>query len=427
MKRLLTLGLGLALLLGSLAGGLVALNLLDEDDAAPGTATAGAAQIDRGAYLARIGNCMDCHTLRGGAVGAGGRGIETPFGTVYSSNLTPDEASGIGRWSAADFWRALHNGRSRDGHLLYPAFPYPNYTQITRADADALFAWLRSRPAVTNITPAHALRFPYNTQAALAVWRALYFRPGVYRADPARSAQVNRGAYLVQGLGHCSACHGARNAMGATHDQLDLAGGLIPVQNWYAPSLASAHEAGVADWTPASITTLLRSGASPRGWVSGPMADVVARSTQYLSDEDALAMAHFLKALPEQPANSGTPATAAPVSAHADARGARLYEDHCETCHGDAGQGVPGAYPSLAGNRAVNLASAANLVQIVLHGGFAPATLAHPRPYGMPPFVLTLNDREIASVLTHVRRSWGNQGSEVGEIEVAALRASARE
>ena len=138
MKRLLTLGLGLALLLGSLAGGLVALNLLDEDDAAPGTATAGAAQIDRGAYLARIGNCMDCHTLRGGAVGAGGRGIETPFGTVYSSNLTPDEASGIGRWSAADFWRALHNGRSRDGHLLYPAFPYPNYTQITRADADAL-------------------------------------------------------------------------------------------------------------------------------------------------------------------------------------------------------------------------------------------------------------------------------------------------
>ena len=429
MRRAVLACAALLLLLGGLAVGLVALNRLDEDNRPAAQAVPVAAQIARGEYLARVGNCMDCHTVRGGAVGAGGRGIETPFGTVYSSNITPDDGTGIGRWTAADFWRALHNGRSRDGHLLYPAFPYPNYTQITREDADALHAWLKSRPAVRADVPTHALRFPYNTQAALAVWRALYFRPGVFQPDPARSAQINRGAYLVQGAGHCSACHGARNALGATHDQLDLAGGLIPVQNWYAPSLTSAQEAGVADWEVANITALLKTGTAPRGWVTGPMADVVSRSTQYLSDDDAAAMAMFLKNLPAQAANSGAP-SARPAAAQAmrsDGRGARLYEDHCRSCHGDAGQGVPGAYPPLAGNRAVNLPSPANLVQSVLHGGFAPATKANPRPYGMPPFVLSLTDQEIASVVSHVRRSWGNNASEVSEIEVGGLRNSARE
>ncbi|RYF36255.1 MAG: c-type cytochrome, partial [Comamonadaceae bacterium] len=238
--------------------------------------------VERGAYLARAGNCAGCHTARGGESYAGGLGIATPFGTVYTSNLTPDKATGIGDWSPAHFWRAMHNGRSRDGRLLYPAFPYTSYTKVTREDSDAIYAFLQSRPAVAQPNREHGVGFPYNTQAALAVWRALYFRPGTFESEGARNAEWNRGAYLVQGLGHCSACHSARNALGATSGGLDLAGGLIPMQNWYAPSLASADEAGVGHWSREEIASLLKTGISPRASVTGPMAEVVLRSTQYL-------------------------------------------------------------------------------------------------------------------------------------------------
>ena len=174
-------------------------------------------RVQRGAYLARAGNCAACHTERGGAAYAGARAIATPFGTVYSSNLTPDATDGIGTWSAGDFWRALHNGRSRNGRLLVPAFPYPNYAQVTREDSDALYAFLRTLPAVRQPNRRHELRFPYDGQIALAVWRALFFRPEVFEAQPGKTAEWNRGAYLVRGLGHCSACHSTRNALGANH------------------------------------------------------------------------------------------------------------------------------------------------------------------------------------------------------------------
>jgi len=174
------------------------------------------------------------------------RAIDTPFGTVFSSNLTPDPRHGLGAWTADDFWRAIHHGRSRDGRLLYPAFPYPNYTEVSRGDSDAMFAYLLTVPAVARPETEHRLRWPYSTQAALAFWRALYFEPGVYRQEPAQSAEWNRGAYLVRGLGHCAACHSARNALGASSDMMDLSGGVIPMQNWYAPSLGSPREAGVA-------------------------------------------------------------------------------------------------------------------------------------------------------------------------------------
>ncbi|HEY1226756.1 MAG TPA: cytochrome c, partial [Ramlibacter sp.] len=203
------------------------------DDSGGGRSLGGGATPERGAYLVRVGNCMACHTDRGGAAWAGGRAIETPFGTVYATNLTPDPKHGLGQWTAADFWRALHHGRSRDGRLLYPAFPYPNYTEVTREDADAMFAYLRTVPAVPRANTPHRLRWPYSTQAALAVWRTLYFRAGVYEPEGTQSAEWNRGAYLVRGLGHCAACHSARNALGASSDMMDLSGGLIPMQNWY--------------------------------------------------------------------------------------------------------------------------------------------------------------------------------------------------
>lgn len=424
MKKLLT-GLLAAALLFAAAAVLVAwLNLRDEVDVKVPVAmiTPSDTRVARGAYLARAGNCMGCHTARGGPAYAGGRGIDTPFGTVFSANLTPDEKTGIGSWSPAHFWRAMHNGRSKDGRLLYPAFPYPNYTQVTRADSDAMFAYLRSLPAVEQARPAHTLRFPYDTQAALAVWRALYFKPGVYEADTQRSAEWNRGAYLVRGLGHCAACHSTRNALGASSQALDLAGGLIPMQNWYAPSLSSPHEAGVGDWDRQHIVDLLKTGISPRASATGPMAEVVLRSTQYLSDADLGAVAQFLKEL-APPATLALPAApAAPASVLA--RGGKLYEQHCTQCHGEQGRGVPQAYPALAGNRAVTMPQTANLVQIVLNGGYAPATEGNPRPFGMPPFVLELNDSDIAAVLTHIRQSWGNQAGVVTPLEVNRMRAA---
>ena len=425
--------LGLAVLL---AAAVWWLNVHGEEELGAGAAAPAAmpprALIARGAYLARAGNCMGCHTTTGGAPYAGGRGVPTPFGTVYASNLTPDVNNGIGAWSAADFWRALHHGRSRDGRLLYPAFPYPNYTRVTREDADALHAYLRSLPAAAQANRAHALRFPFDQQAALAVWRALYFRPSVHTPDALRSAEWNRGAYLVEGLGHCNACHASRNALGATASPLDLAGGLIPVQNWYAPSLASAREASVAAWDLADITALLKTGvAAPHGTlvaVAGPMSEVVAGSTQHLSDADLRAMAGYLKALPQSTQTSEhgaatAPGQALPTAAAMAGPGAKLYERHCAQCHGERGEGVAAIYPALAGNRAVAMHTPANAVHLVVEGGFAPATAGNPRPFGMPPFATVLNDDEVAQVLTFVRRSWGNAAPAVTALEVSRYRS----
>jgi mono/diheme cytochrome c family protein len=380
-----------------------------------------AATVARGEYLVRAGSCFGCHTEPGGAPYAGGRAIETPFGIVHAPNLTPD-ASGLAAWTSDDFWRALHNGRSRDGRLLYPAFPYPNYTRLARADSDAMFAYLRSLAPVVKGNRGHALRFPFDQQAALAVWRALFFRPARFATDPARSPQWNRGAYLVETLGHCNACHSRRNVFGATAGPLDLAGGLIPIQNWYAPSLYDNREAGVGDWSERAIVALLQDGVSARGSVQGPMAEVVARSTRYLSGDDLAAMAVYLRALP----GAGRAAEPDAATAVANARGARLYADHCAACHGERGEGVAGAYPELAGNRAVAISPPANLVHVVLRGGFPPTTAGNPRPFGMPPYATVFSDQDVADVLSHLRASWGHRAAAVSTLEVSRFRGAAR-
>jgi mono/diheme cytochrome c family protein len=411
--------LAIVVAIAVLAVALIAWLNLREEAGAP--AVSSAADPRRGAYLVRVGNCIACHTERGGTPFAGGRAIETPFGTVYSSNLTPDKATGLGDWSAADFWRALHHGRSRDGRLLAPAFPYSNYTLVAREDSDAIFAYLRTLPPAQHPAKEHKLRWPYSTQAALAVWRAMYFSPGTYEPDKSKPAEWNRGAYLVKGLGHCSACHAPRNALGASSDMMDLSGGVIPMQNWYAPSLASKGEAGVADWDPAQVEKLLRTGVAPRGSVLGPMAEVVLQSTQYLDDADARAMAVFLKALPQR---EGEPVKAPDLPVRIAERGALVYRNRCAQCHGDNGEGVPNAYPALAGNRAVNLSVTANLVQVVLGGGFPPATAGNPRPFGMPPYATVLSDEDVAAVLSHIRMSWGNRSGAVSILEVTQQRSS---
>ncbi len=368
------------------------------------------ALVERGAYLARAGNCLACHTARGGVPYTGGRGIETPFGTVYAGNLTPAPRTGLGGWSAEDFWQALHHGRGRDGRLLNPAFPYTAFTKVTRDDSDALFAFLQSLPAQERERPAHALRFPYNQGWALAVWRALHFRPGEFQPDTAQDAAWNRGAYLVQGLGHCASCHAPRNALGGSLADAALGGGLMPVSGWYAPALGGAREA-------AELPALLRSGQSARGAALGPMAEVVLHSTQHLSEADLQAMARYLGSLPEpsrpEPAEEKRPQQLAARAA----LGAKLFTQHCASCHGEQGDGQ-GLYPPLAGNRSLALASPNNLIKAIRQGGFGPSTAANPRPFGMPPFGHLLSEAEIAAVATYLRLRWGQGAGGVTELQV---------
>jgi mono/diheme cytochrome c family protein len=409
------------------------------------------ALLEQGAYLAKLGNCAACHSDRGGQAFAGGKAIPTPFGTVYSSNITPD-ATGIGGWSSDAFYRALHEGRSANGHLLVPAFPYPNYTHITRQDADALHAYfMHSVAPVQQANKVHYLQFPFNTQVALAVWRLLFFdksstsdtaddtlksialkQADAWTNEPnslkTAESDIQRGAYLVRGLGHCSACHAQRNALGATvNDQL-LSGALMPMQDWYAPSLLSPREAGVQRWPRAEVVRLLQTGVSPQASVTGPMAEVVARGTQYWRDEDLQAAAAYLQSLPEASAQqlAAPSADLSMAQAQRQARGAQLFAQHCATCHGAQGQGmqVEGrvALPALAGNRAITMPSSANLVRMILAGGFAPSTLGNPRPYGMPPFVHVLPDEDIAAVTSYIRNAWGNQASGVTAAEVVRQR-----
>ena len=381
-----------------------------------------------GEAIARAGNCQSCHTARGGAPYAGGRGIETSFGTVFSSNITPDPTHGLGNWSPDDFWLAMHHGRSKDGRLLNPAFPYTSFTQITRADSDALLVYLKTLPASALPNQPHALRWPYNTQAALAVWQFLYFKPGVYVNDPARSSEWNRGAYLVRGAGHCGACHTPRNALGASREQQALSGSMMPMQTWYAPSLLSPREAGTTEATRQHTLALLETGVSPSGSAIGPMADVVRHGTQYLSLGDLKAMTVYLQSLSTSTASSGPART--PTKSKDEERtlasglknGAKVYESHCAQCHGKVGEGKGLASPALSGNRAVTLTNPANLIQVVLHGGFAPSTSGNPQPYGMPPFVLQLNNSNTADVLTFIRNSWGNTAPGVTELEVNRAR-----
>jgi len=389
---------------------------------------------ENGMQLLQLGNCLTCHTARGGVTGAGGRAFETPFGMVYSSNITPDLKHGLGSWNAHDFWRALHFGKSKDGRLLTPVFPYQHTTLITREDSDALFAVLKSLEPTANLKPilkpSETLDWPYGTSTALAVWRSLFFAPGTYVQQVNQTPEWNRGAYIAQGLAHCAACHSERNAWGALAEVSDFSGGLMPVLNWYAPSLTSLQETGLASKSVAEIVRFLKSGQSGQALASGPMAEVVKHSTQHWRDEDLTAVSIYLQELalkvsrnePKAPTNSDKKSQAN-TSPKVLSLGAKIYEKHCEQCHQNQGQGIPGAYPSLAKNRAVLLDDPTNLVQAVLYGGYPAATQLNPRPFGMPPFILTLDDREISAVLTHLRTQWGNQVKEVTPLQVNRIRA----
>ncbi len=413
--------------------------------------------LQRGAYLAKLGNCAACHTARGGAAYAGGKAIATPFGAVYTSNITPDLETGIGNWSADAFYRALHDGRRANGKLLTPAFPYPNYTHITRADSDDLYAYfMHSIAPVAQQNLAHDLPFPFNTQVALAFWRLMFFDAtnniavqaintpaiGVNKIENGnleqktdqntQNSDIQRGAYLVRGLGHCSACHAERNALGASINDQYLGGALMPMRDWYAPSLIDPAEAGVAHLPRQDVVSLLKTGIAPNASMLGPMAEVVANSTQFWTDADLNASAAYLQSLPQIEVKKSTKSTTSTNSADTKfqpalfTRGAELFTQHCATCHGEQGQGmkVEGnvALPALAGNRAITMPNTTNLVRIILAGGYTPSTASNPRPFGMPPFVHVLNDTDIAAVTNYIRNAWGNQAESVSATDVVRQR-----
>lgn len=377
--------------------------------------------IKEGEYLTRVGDCVACHTVSEQKLFAGGHAMRTPFGTIYTPNITPDDHTGIGQWTFEHFWQALHQGKGYKGEFLYPAFSYTSYTKVTRADALAIYTYLQSVPAIKQKNKEHSLSFPYNIRSALYAWRLLYFTPGEYQPDNNLSEEWNRGAYLVQGLGHCNECHTTRNALGAMDQKSPLAGGQIPVQGWYAPNLSMQKGGGLEGWSQEDMITLLKTGFSKQGGAIGPMADVVRNSTQYFTDSDLKAVALYLQTLPAPDVPSASVKNSVKIATDLES-GQQIYADNCASCHGKQGEGVEGIYPVLAGNPTVTEPTGVNATRSVLLGGFAVATESNPRPYSMPPYAAQLSSKEVAAVVNYIRQSWGNNAVPVTSSEVAKIR-----
>ncbi len=355
-------------------------------------------QIQRGEYLARAGDCISCHTAKGGAPYAGGLRMDTPFGYLLAPNITPDAETGIGKWSADDFYRALHDGVNKRGQDMYPVMPYDFYTKVTRADSDAIFAYLQSLSPVRNAVDINHLRFPFDLRWSMVAWRELYFDEGTFKPDPAQSAAWNRGAYLVEGLGHCSACHSPRNVMGAIEQDKAFTGATI--DGWFALNLTEKLKTGLGDWSVDQIAAYLKTGAAKgKSTTLGPMAEVVHNSLQYLTDADLKAMAEYLKSLPPSSALRTGYAEADPTRQ----AGAKLYVDNCMACHQSKGRGIPGVFPPLAGNGVIVAPSPNDIIKVVLAG--IPARNGY---IAMPPFAARLTDQQIADIANYVRTSWGN-------------------
>lgn len=390
--------------------------------AAPGpwAAASSHAQIERGLYLARAADCQSCHTAAGGKPYAGGRAIPTPFGTIYSTNITADRATGIGMWSEENFYRALHEGVAPGGRRLYPAFPYLWYTRLSREDIDAIRAYLETIEPVHQEDLPPKLPWPLSVRRVVSVWNALFFHRGTFTADSSKSAEWNRGAYLVEGAGHCSACHTPQNIAGAPRNRRAYEGGTT--EGWFAPSLGPDLRDGLGEWSTADIVEYLKTGSNARAASGGPMAEVIAMSTQYLSDSDLQAMAVYLKDLPGLRSDA-TP-SAAGVDETNSSRGQAVYADDCSACHRKDGTGMAGVFPPLRGSSPVQARDPTTLLQVILGGARMPATSDKPAAFAMPAFDRKLTDQELADVTTYVRHAWGNEASAVSSSDVSRVRRS---
>jgi len=396
--------------------GLIALTTAISGHAAPSRQQATSKQLSYGLYMTRAADCKACHTSPGGTPFAGGLEIHTPFGMITSPNITPDPDTGIGRWTDAEFYRALHDGIGRHGEYLYPAMPFPSFTKMTRKDVLAIKQYLFSLKPVFAPRAPSAMDFPFNIRSTMLAWRALYFRPGTFRPNPKHSAAWNRGAYLVQGPGHCGACHSPRNLLGATETSASLAGG--SVGRWLAPNISSNPLAGLGDRSIDQIVDFLKSGANTSmGKAFGPMALVVHDSLRYLTQSDLRAIAVYLKEGPDRTRPKQLPdATQAELR-----RGGHLFMLNCSSCHQDNGRGIPHVVPNLSDNAVVAEFRPHDMLVAMLKGLKGTGGYAT-----MPAFAGALSDKDISDIANYVRVTWGNRGvPDVKPSMVAHLRAIA--
>ncbi|MCQ4260252.1 c-type cytochrome [Stutzerimonas stutzeri] len=373
--------------------------------------------VARGRYLAVLGDCTACHSLPGQPAFAGGVAIDTPFGTVLGANITPDPDTGIGRWSFEDFQNTMSNGHARGGKRLYAAMPYTAYTKVTREDNRALWAYLNSLEPVRHEVETNQLPFPFNIRASLIAWNWLAFEEGEYEPDPDQSAEWNRGAYLVQGLGHCGSCHTPKSLIGGDKGDEFLTGSAL--QGWMAPDITGNAHAGLGSWSEAEIVHYLKTGANRFDMASGPMAEAVEHSTQHWKDEDLSAVATYIKSLGDEQQPRPEPLAAEDATMRT---GSLIYEDQCSACHTPDGEGITNLFPRLAQAPLVNSRDATSLIRVVLAGSRAVATDAAPTGPAMPSFAWNMSDEHIAAVLTYVRNSWGNAAEPVSTGDVKAMR-----
>jgi mono/diheme cytochrome c family protein len=374
-------------------------------------------RIAKGRYLTTVADCYACHTvLNAGKPFAGGRPIETPFGIITSSNITPDADTGIGAWSDEQFDNAVRKGIRPDGSKLYPAMPYPAYTKMTRDDVLAIRAYMATVEPVHQPVDANTLPFPFNIRTAMRVWNALYFTEGEFQPDPHQSPAWNRGAYLVQGPGHCTSCHTPKSLLGGDKAGESLRG--FNLQGWFAPDITGDTSQGLGQWTEADITGYLKTGHNRFTAATGPMAEEIINSTSQYNDSDLSAMATYLKSLPQRQ-DQAAPAKAEPSVITA---GQAIYRDQCSACHGIDGRGVAMLFPSLAQSSLAHASDPSSAIRIVLRGGRSVATKAEPTAPGMPPFGWQLNDAQVAAVLTYIRNAWQTAAAPVSAETVGKAR-----
>lgn len=387
-----------------------------------------AAQVSRGEYVARLSDCVACHSLPGQAPFAGGLEMATPLGVIHATNITPDRATGIGAYSLADFDRAVRHGVAPGGRRLYPAMPYPSYAKLSDEDVRALYAFfMKGVQPVNQANHAGEIPWPLNLRWPIALWNGLFAPDTPYADKPAQDAQWNRGAYIVQGPGHCGSCHTPRG-LAFNEKALDEAGNAFLsgalLDGWYAPSLRADHNTGLGRWSEADIVRFLKTGRNQHAVVFGSMTEAFNNSTQFMNDQDLAAIAHYLAALPGDPQRDGTPWQYQAVSASTqlDAPGAHTYVTRCASCHGLDGKGQAEWMPPLAGATSALAKEQASAINITLNGSQRVVTAGLPDAYRMPAFREQLSDQEIAEVLSYVRGTWGNQADAVDAQAVAKLR-----
>jgi mono/diheme cytochrome c family protein len=374
-----------------------------------------AEQVRHGQALVIAGDCLSCHLRDGGQPFAGGLGLNTPFGVIYTPNITSDQQTGIGGWTPDQFYRAMHDGIGRHGGNLYPAFPYPWFTRLSRADDDAILAYLKTTPPVAYRPPATRLPFPFNIRLLMKGWNLLFFRRGDFQPTSGQTAEWNRGAFLVKGPGHCGACHTPKNALGADKAKQPFYGGVL--ENWTAPDLTGNLRLGLGSWSVDDITEYLRTGRNARAGAGGPMAEVVTLSSSLMNDADRRAIAVYLKNQAASP-----DARVRDADAGAMTRGAAIYSDACASCHLEKGVGQPRFFPPLPHNAVLQQRDPTGLLGIILAGSRIGPTQERPSPLTMPSFAWKLSDPEVADVATYVRNSWGNRAAPISASQVRKLR-----